>query len=95
MNNYVILRRNAWRNANDLERAAGLASRVANEEMPGRVRWIRSYICEEADGSLGRVCVLQALDVEAAREQAQRAHMPYDAILPIARAVVISDDPTG
>jgi hypothetical protein len=94
MNNYAIIRKKAWRDAADLERAASRSSRVGSEEMPDRVRWIRSYICEEEDGSLGSVCIYQAVDRDAVFEHARRADMACDAVLPIARTVVISDDPT-
>ena len=49
---YVILRRGAWEDAPDLEAAAAESTRVANEEMDGRVKWIRSYVIEEEDGTI-------------------------------------------
>ena len=93
MQSYLVMRRNAWRAGVDLERAASRSSRVESEEMAGRVRWIRTYVCTEEDGSLGSVCVYQAQDAQAVAEHARRAGLGCDAILPIVRAVVISDDP--
>ncbi len=95
MNNYVIFRKNAWRDGADLERAASRSSRVGNEEMADQVRWIRSYVYEEEDGTLGSVCIYQAVDREAVAEHARRAAMACNAVFPIARTVVISDDPAG
>jgi len=56
MNTYVILRRDGWGTADDLQLAAE-RSTAAGEEMPAEVRWIRSYVLEEATGSVGTVCV--------------------------------------
>lgn len=94
MNEYAIMRRNAWKTPTDLEKAAGRSSRVANEEMPDRVRWIRSYVIQEDDGSLGSICVYQAADPAAASEHAERAGIACSAIHPITRTVVINPDPT-
>ena len=49
MNTYVILRRDGWRTAEDLQQAAK-RSTAAGEEMPDDVRWIRSYVLEEPRG---------------------------------------------
>lgn len=42
MNTFAIRRRNAWKNGHELEIAAGVSARVGNQEMPDKVRWIRS-----------------------------------------------------
>jgi hypothetical protein len=93
MNSYAIFRRNAWRDAAELERAASRSSRVCNEEMPDRVRWVRSYVCAEEDGTLGSVCIYQAVDADAVMEHALRARLPCDTLMPLVRAVIILDDP--
>lgn len=93
MNTYLIRRRSAWANAQELERVAGRSARIGNEEMPDRVRWIRSYVVNEPDGTLGTVCVYQAQDPESIREHARRVGMPADDILPVASTVVVRDDP--
>lgn len=93
MNTYVILRRCGWTSISDLERAAGVSSRVGTQEMPDRVRWIRSYVIRETDDSLGTVCIYQASDPESVREHARRAGLPCDVIFPVADTVVINDDP--
>ena len=91
MKKYMIIRRNAWSDAADLERAASRASRVCIEEMPERVRWLHTYICEEEDGTLSGVCVFEASDADALREHARRANLACDAVLPIARTVFIEE----
>jgi len=91
MNDYIIFRRNAWPDESALERAAGRSVRVASTELDGRVRWLRSYIYEEADGTLGSVCICQATDREVLVEHARRADLACDEVRPITRSVVIDD----
>jgi hypothetical protein len=93
MNLYAIRRRQAWKTVSELEKAASISARVGNEEMPDRVRWIRSYVLKEPDGQLGTVCIYQASDENAVREHAQRVGMPADEITPIAETVIVRDDP--
>lgn len=90
---YVIRRRGAWKSAQDLEAAAAKSSQVGNEEMSDRVRWIRSYVVTEPDGTLGTVCIYEARDLESLREHARRVGMPGDEISPVADTVVVRDDP--
>lgn len=91
MQKYIIVRRSAWADSAALERAAGRASRVCIEDMPERVRWLRTYICEEADGTLSSVCVFEARDAEALHEHSRRAQLACDVVLPITRTVYIED----
>ena len=94
MNTYVIRRRTAWKTPAELEAAAARSARVGNEEMPDQVRWIRSYVVQEANGTLGTVCIYQAVSPAAIRDHAQRVAMPADEITPVARTVVVREDPT-
>ena len=93
MNTYIISRRNAWKNSQELEATAALSPRVGNDEMADRIRWIRSYVVQEADGTLGTVCVYQATDSDAIREHAKRVGMPADEITGVADTVIIRSDP--
>ncbi|HLF30834.1 MAG TPA: DUF4242 domain-containing protein [Xanthomonadales bacterium] len=93
MQTFVIMRRGAWEDEPDLQEAAAESTRVADEEMPGQVRWIRSYVLEEEDGTLGTVCIYQAEDADVLMEHAQRAGLPADEILPVADTVIVRDDP--
>ena len=75
MNTYVILRRDGWRPADDLSEAAGRST--AEGETDGRRRpWIRSYVLDESDGSVGTVCIYQASSPEAIRAHAAAADLP-------------------
>jgi Nickel responsive protein SCO4226-like len=93
MKTYVIRRRTAWKSAAELEATAKRSARIGNEEMSDRVRWIRSYVVEEANGTLGTVCIYQAVSPEAIRDHAQRVGMPADEITPVARTVIVREDP--
>ena len=64
MDTYVILRRNGWRTADDLREAAA-RSTAEGERMSDDIRWIRSYVTAETDGSVGTVCIYQASSPEA------------------------------
>jgi hypothetical protein len=93
MQQYVILRRGGWSSPAELEEAAARSKRVADEEMPDDIRWIRSYVLEEGAGAVGTVCVYEASSPEAIREHASRADLPVDEITAIAGTVVVRADP--
>jgi hypothetical protein len=93
MNLYAILRRSGWRSGAELEEAAARSTRVGDEEMPDEVRWIRSYVLEERDGSVGTVCIYEATSPEAIRKHADLAELPVDEIIAVADTVVVRPDP--
>ena len=93
MNTYAILRRRGWQTPEDLEVAALRSKQIGDEQMPDEVRWIRSYVLVEDDGSLGTVCIYLATDTEAVRRHAGRADLPVDEIRPVADTVVVRPDP--
>jgi hypothetical protein len=90
---YAILRRNGWRSPEDLQAAAERSTRVGNEDMPDDVRWIRSYVLEEGNGSVGTVCIYEATSPEAIQEHASRADLPVDEVIPVADTVIVRPDP--
>ena len=89
---YTIRRRNGWATADDLKAAAERSTAVG-KEMPDDVRWIRSYVLAEEDGSLGTVCIYQASSPEKIREHAHRVGMPADEITPVGDVVLVRPDP--
>jgi Protein of unknown function (DUF4242) len=95
MDLYVILRRNGWQSAAELEAAAARSLRVGDDEMPDEVRWIRSYVLEEGRGSVGTVCVYEATSPEALRKHASLADIPADEIIRVADTVVVRPDPVA
>ena len=93
MQTFVILRRQGWPSGSELEAAAGRSTTVGDDEMSDDIRWIRSYVLAETDGSLGTVCIYQASSAEKVREHAQRAGLPADEIIPVADTVIVRPDP--
>jgi hypothetical protein len=94
METYVILRRGGWRSADELA-AAAERSTAEGERMPDDIAWIRSYVLEELDGSVGTVCVYQASSPEAIRRHATAAELPVDEIARVADTVVVRPDPVA
>ena len=89
---YAILRRGGWATPDDLREAAE-RSTAEGERMPDDVRWIRSYVTAEQDGSVGTVCIYQATSPEAIRRHAERADLPVDEIVKVADTVIVRPDP--
>jgi thiamine biosynthesis protein ThiC len=94
METYVILRRAGWRTADDLK-AAAERSTVEGERMPDDIAWIRSYVLEELDGTVGTVCIYQASSPEAIRRHAAAAELPVDEIVKVADTVLVRPDPVA
>ena len=93
MQQYVILRRSGWSSGDELREAAARSKRVADDEMPDDVRWIRSYVLEEGGGSVGTVCIYEASSPEAIRKHASLADLPVDEIIRVVDTVVVRPDP--
>ena len=93
MNLYVIRRPSAWANLEELKAAGAKSARIGNEEMSDRVRWIRTYVVNEADGRIGTVCIYEARDGESIREHARRVGMPGDEFYPVMTTFVVRSDP--
>jgi hypothetical protein len=94
MNLYVIRRPSGWSTPEELGIAAGRSSRVGDEEMSADIRWIRSYVVREEDGSLGTFCVYEASSPEKIEEHAMRAEIPAIGIYPVVDTVLVRADPT-
>jgi hypothetical protein len=92
METYAILRRSGWHTADDLA-AAAQRSTAEGERMPDDVRWIRSYVLAETDGTVGTVCIYEASSPEAVRRHAAAADLPVDEIVAVADTVVVRPDP--
>jgi hypothetical protein len=93
MDTYVIRRRNGWKTPEELEEAAAVSRRIGDEEMPDDIRWIRSYVVSDEDGTLGTVCIYQASSPEAIKDHAGRVGMPADEITLVADTVLVRPDP--
>jgi hypothetical protein len=93
MNNYAIRRKRAWASPEEVEAIAARSKAVADSDFPEEIRWIRSYVIAEGDGTLGSICIYQATGDGAIRRHAERVGMPADDIFDIADLVVIRPDP--
>jgi hypothetical protein len=94
METYLIVRRNGWRTADELQHAAE-RSTSEGDRMPDDIAWIRSYVLAETDGSLGTVCIYQASSPEAVRRHAYAAGLPVDEIVAVADTVIVRADPVS
>jgi hypothetical protein len=90
---YIIRRPSAWANEEALEKAGKVSAIIGNEEMPDRIRWIRSYVVREPDGRIGTFCVYEASDGAAIREHARRVGMPGEEFYPVVDTVILRPDP--
>ena len=94
MDLYVIRRRNAWKTAEELKATAARSAEEGDKPDSG-VRWIRSYVIAEEDGTLGTACIYEADSPETIRAHAHRTGMPADEITPVADTGVVRPDPAS
>lgn len=92
---YAIRRQGGWSSEQELKATAARSSQVGDEEMPQDIRWIRSYVVHESDGSLGTICIYQASSPEKIREHAFRVDMPATEIFEVADTVLVRPDPVA
>jgi hypothetical protein len=92
MNQYAILRRHGWKNPDELHAAAGRSKKVGGE-MTNDVCWIRTYVFQEPDGTLGTVCIYEATSPDAIKKHAELAELALSEVRPIAETVVVRPDP--
>ena len=93
MKTYTIRRRAFWKTPEELQATAARSKQIGDEQMSDSVRWIRSYVVQEANGTLGTTCIYQAVDEDAIREHAERVGMPADEIAEVADTVIVREDP--
>ena len=91
---YGIRRRNAWATAEELEAAAKRSSEVGDTPGSG-VRWIRSYVLQEDDGTLGTYCIYEAESPEALRAHAAKAGFGAEEINVVVDTVIVRPDPVA
>ncbi len=92
MKTFIILRRSYWRSATELGEAAARSTKTG-DAMGDDIRWIRSYVLDDARETLGTVCVYQATSAEAIRVHAAKAVLPVDEIIEVQDLVVVRPDP--
>ena len=92
---YVIRRPMGWRTPEELQAAAARSRQVGDEQMSDDIRWIRSYVVHEENGTLGTLCIYEATSPEKIREHAHRAELPATEILEVADTVLVRPDPVA
>jgi hypothetical protein len=94
MNQYAILRRSGWKTPDDLHAAAARSKQVG-ATMTNDIRWIRTYVMQEPDGTLGTLCIYEATSPEKIQEHAKKAELACTEIRPIADTVIVNADPSN
>jgi hypothetical protein len=89
---YGIRRRGWWKTPEELEAGGARSMEVGDEDGSG-VRWIRSYVLQEEDGTLGTYCIYEAESPEALRRHAQKSGFGADEINVVAETVIVRPDP--
>ena len=92
---YAIRRPMGWKTPDDLADAAARSKQIGDEEMSSDIRWIRSYVVAESDGSLGTICIYEASSPEKIREHANRADLPATDIFEVVDTVLVRPDPVA
>jgi hypothetical protein len=92
---YAIRRNSGWVSPDEVKVTGAKSLQVGDEEMSEDIRWIRSYVVHEPDGSLGTICIYQASSPEKIREHAFRSDMPATEIFEVADTVVVRPDPVA
>lgn len=89
---YLIRRRKFWSTKADLEKSAAISGRIGDEEMARELRWLRTYAVAESDGTLGAVCIYQAVDPTALSKHAARVGIPADEIIRVIGRIVFREE---
>ena len=91
MKPYAIFRRRGW-TPEELE-AADARSNAEAARRPEQLRKIRSYLLQEDDGTLGSICIYEAVSPEAIVAHARAAELPCDDVVEITAIDVHRPDP--
>ena len=94
METYVVVRRRAWQTHPEAVEAVARASLEA-APLSGIVTWAQSYVVEETDGTIGSICVYDAVSPEAIRHHSDAADLPVDEIVKVADTIVLRPDPAA
>ena len=89
---YRVPRTRAWLSEEELAAAADCLPAVA-AAMPASIRWIRSYVVAEDDGTFTGYCLYETDEPEALRRHADALMLPTDAIKPVVATTVAAPDP--
>lgn len=89
---YVVPRTRAWLSEEEVAAATDCIPAV-NATLIRDIRWIRSYIVSEGDGTFSAYCIYEASGPDVLLRHADALGLPTDAIKPVTRTVVAAPDP--
>ena len=89
---YLVSRARAWLSDEELAATIDCVPAV-NEMLRDDVRWIRSYIVQEDDGTFGAHCLYEATSREMLLRHADALMLPADSIKPVLTTSVRAPDP--
>ena len=85
-------RTRAWSSEEEVAAATDCLPAV-NETLRDDLRWIRSYVVSEDDGTFSAYCVYEASSPETLLRHAEAMRLPTDAIKPVVATIVAARDP--
>ena len=83
MTTYVVSRTRAWHSEEELAASVECAPAIATQ-FSEHIRWIRSDILREDDGTLSAHCVYEATSPEWLVRLSEASMLPADSIRPLA-----------
>ena len=89
---YIVPRTRAWLSEEELAAATDCMPAV-DEALRGEVRWIRSYVVAEDDGTFSVFCIYEASGPDALLRHSDALMLPTDAIKRIVATIVQAPDP--
>ena len=93
METYAIRRKSAWNSADHFRDMVARSKQVADDEFTADLRWIRSNVVAEGDGTLGSICIFQAVAPDAIHRHARRVGIPADEVHNLSDLIVLRPDP--
>jgi len=79
MDLYVVSRTGAWHSEEELDAAAECMPALL-DTFAGEIRWIRSYVYAEDDGTYSADCLFEATSMERLEALADASMLPADRI---------------
>jgi hypothetical protein len=89
---YLVPRTRAWLSEEELAAATDCLPAV-NDYLSDEIRWIRSYVVQEDDGTFSGYCVYEATSPDALVRHAEALGLPTDAVKPVVSTIVAAPDP--
>ena len=89
---FLVPRTSVWLSEEEVAAATDCMPAV-NDTLREHVRWIRSYVVREADGTFSAYCLYEAADAGWVERHADAVGLPPDAIKVVSATIVAAPDP--